>query len=150
MCIRDSDLAGHTANNRLRVFAQKPAPIQVSAYGYFNTTWLTTMDYIISDKYLSPPQDDHLYTETVYRMPHGYICYNAPPYLPDVSELPALKNGYLTFGSSNKLAKLTTDTIQLWSELLHALPTSKLICQAPALENEEIAQRFIKLSLIHI
>lgn len=132
------DLSGHTSGNRLPLFAHKPAPLQVTGLGYVDTTGLSRMDYIISDQYQSPPREDSLYTEKVWRMPSDYIVYAPPNDSPDVSALPAATNGYITFGSCNKPAKIGDATIALWSKTLNALPTSKLILRNIGLDQEGI------------
>jgi protein O-GlcNAc transferase len=138
------DLSGHTSGNRLTLFAHKPAPLQVTGLGYVDTTGLSRMDYIISDGYQSPSDEDHLFTEKVWRMPGDYIVYAPPKNAPDVASLPALTNGYITFGSCNKPAKLGDATIALWSKTLNALPTSKLILRNIGLDQGEIQSHLAK------
>ena len=92
------DLSGH-ASNRLLVFAQKPAPVQISWLGYVGTTGLSAMDYLLADRFHVPPGEEKCYTETVLRMPHGYACYGAPPYAPDAAPLRARNCGAITFGA---------------------------------------------------
>ena len=72
------DLAGHTANNRVRAFAYQPAPVQVTYLGYANTTGLSAMHYRLTDEWADPPGQERLYTEELVRLPHGFLCY-APP-----------------------------------------------------------------------
>ncbi len=120
------DLSGHTALNRLGVFAYKPAPIQCTWIGYFDTTGLPTMDYIITDKYLLPPEEEHLYVEKPLRMPEHSAVFALPTFPIDVAPLPALKNGYITFGSFNALAKITDTVLSTWADILHAVPNSRL------------------------
>lgn len=121
------DLSGHTAKNRLRVFAHKPAPIQASWMGYPGTTGLQAMDYYIADSYFLPPaQFANQFTEKLLCLPASAPFSpfeNAPP----VSELPALQDGYLTFGSFNRLDKLSPATFALWGQLLRALPDSRML-----------------------
>src|SRR5207302_5686422 len=84
------DLSGHTAHNRLLVFAHKPAPVQVSWFGYMNTTGLTAIDYRITDSYMDPPGlSERYYTETLFRVP-AMACFTPAPDSPPVSPLPAL------------------------------------------------------------
>ena len=121
------DLSGHTRLNRLLTFAHKPAPVQVSWMGYPGTTGLSAMDYYLSDSYILPPGEfDHQFTEKIVQLPA-----NAPflPYqdAPPINSLPALGKGYVTFGSFNRLAKLSPSVIALWAQLLHALPDSQML-----------------------
>jgi len=135
------DLAGHTANNRLTLFAQKPAPVQVSYIGYPNTTGLQAMDYRITDAIADPPGlTDHLYMEKLIRLPGSFLCYRPSPDAPDVSNLPAIENGGMTFATFNSRAKITDQTIQVWAAILHAIPGARLILKALALADTETRQ----------
>ncbi|MDP2762116.1 MAG: tetratricopeptide repeat protein [Sideroxyarcus sp.] len=121
------DLSGHTGKNRLLTFARKPAPVQVSWIGYPGTTGLSAMDYFLTDRFFLPPgQFDDQFTEKIVRLPASapFLPFNdAPP----VNTLPALSNGYVTFGSFNRLSKLSRSVIALWSQLLRALPDSRML-----------------------
>lgn len=123
------DLAGHTAQNRLPVFAHKPAPIQITYLGYPGTSGLSAMDYRITDSYTEPPEADadRYYTEKLLRMPDSIWCYRIDDAIPPISPLPALTNGYLTFGSFNNINKVNEDCIALWAALMRRLPTSRLL-----------------------
>jgi protein O-GlcNAc transferase len=128
------DLAGHTADSRLLVFARKPAPVQISYIGYPNTTGLTAMDYRISDGEMDPRGlADSMYVEKLLRMPHSQWCYRPPAGTPAVNPLPALQRGVITFGSLHTFAKLNRKVISLWAQVLTRLADSKLlIAGAPA------------------
>jgi predicted O-linked N-acetylglucosamine transferase (SPINDLY family) len=132
------DLSGHTAGNRILVFARKPAPIQVSYLGYPNTTGLTTMDYRITDAWADPPgTTEHLYTEKLIRLPYGFLCYKAPSNAPSVNPPPLLSNGYLTFGSFNNLAKVNPELVGYWAQILQAFPNSKMIIKSKPLADDK-------------
>jgi protein O-GlcNAc transferase len=121
------DLAGHTANNRLLVFARKPAPVQATYLGYPDTTGLDSMDYRITDSLTdSPGRTDRLHTEELVRMPHGFLCYRPPEHIPGPGPLPVLKSGRITFGCFNKRAKITEEVIETWSAILSSIPDSRL------------------------
>jgi len=121
------DLSGHTAKNRLLTFARKPAPVQVSWIGYPSTTGLSTMDYFQSDRFLFPDSRfDSQFTEKIVRLPASSAFLpskDAPP----VNILPALSNGYMTFGSFNRPSKISRSVIALWAQLLRALPDSRML-----------------------
>jgi len=122
------DLSGHTALNRLLVFARKPAPIQVSMIGYMQTTGLAAMDYRITDESLDPTgSTEHLSTEKLIRLSAGGSPFQPPMESPPVNELPALKTGWVTFASFNKLSKITPEVIESWVKLLNAIPSSRLL-----------------------
>ncbi|MDU0458555.1 MAG: tetratricopeptide repeat protein [Geobacteraceae bacterium] len=137
------DLSGHTSHNRLFVFARKPAPVQASWLGYFNTTGMKSIDYLISDPITILPGEDRLFAEQVVRLPDGRFCYAPPCYAPDVTALPAVRNGFITFGSFNKLAKITPQTVSLWSAVLKAVPASQIILKASALGTESIRKNLL-------
>ncbi|MDD5299063.1 MAG: tetratricopeptide repeat protein [Gallionella sp.] len=122
------DLAGHTASNRLPVFARKPAPVQVTYLGYPGTTGLSAMNYRITDHHADPEGvADAYYTERLLRLPDSLCCYRPTTDMPETSPLPALSRGYLTFGSFNSFSKIDQPTVALWAELLRALPASRLM-----------------------
>jgi protein O-GlcNAc transferase len=121
------DLSGHTPLNRLLVFARKPAPIQFSWIGYPNTTGMTSIDYRIVDRFVAPPgMMDRYFTETLLYVPSAGTFKPAAT-APPVNPLPALKRGYLTFGSFNRIIKLSKEVIPLWSRVLSAIPGSRLL-----------------------
>ncbi len=121
------DLSGHTSHNRLLTFARKPAPIQASWMGYPGTTGLQAMDYYLADKFFLPqePFKDQ-FTEKLVYLP-ATAPFNPHNSAPDVNALPALTNGYITFGSFNRLNKFSPEVISVWAKLMLALPTSRLI-----------------------
>lgn len=123
------DLSGHTAFNRLQVFARKPAPVQVAWIGYPHTTGLHAMDYRISDPYRMPPGMEAQFVEKVVRMPTCGTFSNltdAPP----VNPLPALGSGAVTFGSFQRPGKLGEATLELWRKVLNAVPDSRMLIGA--------------------
>jgi protein O-GlcNAc transferase len=132
------DLAGHTADNRLLVFARKPAPIQVAYLGYPNTRGLTTINYWLSDAYADPvTSSEHYYVEEIVRLPRGFNCYRPLPESPEVGPLPALRAGHITFGSFNNASKISEPTIACWAKILLGVPTARLLLKARALSDEQ-------------
>jgi predicted O-linked N-acetylglucosamine transferase (SPINDLY family) len=113
------------------VFARKPAPVQVFYLAYTGTTGLRAMDYRLTDRYLDPPDgDDQCYCETPFRLAETYWCY-VPPDVPlDVAPLPALRNGYVTFGSLNNFSKNTRPTLATWCRVLQQAPDARLVLHA--------------------
>ena len=140
------DLAGHTAHNRLQVFARKPAPVLVEWLGYFNTTGIEAIDYFISDPHSSPPQQEQWFSERLVRLPHTRFCYEPGAHMPEVNALPALAGGGVTFGCFNNLAKVNEGVLALWARLLDAVPGSRLVIQAQALDGASNRARFAALS----
>jgi predicted O-linked N-acetylglucosamine transferase (SPINDLY family) len=125
------DLTLHISGNRLIVFAEKPAPVQITWAGYPGTTGLRSIDYRITDPYVDPPgQTDANYSEKSIRMPHSFWCYRPMPAAPEVNPLPALSAGFVTFGCLNNSSKATEPALKLWSEVLRAVPGSRLVMLA--------------------
>ena len=139
------DLALHTANNRLLVFARKPAPVQVTMLGMPATTGLATIDYRLTDPYLDPPgASDADYTEQSIRLPHCFWCYQPPEEAPPVGELPALKNGFVTFGCLNQFAKVSRPALQVWVKILQSLPGSRLVIHSQPGSHLEAVRRLFQ------
>lgn len=137
------DLAGHTAHHRLLTFARKPAPIQVTYLGYPNTTGLTAIDYRITDHYVDCIGiNDHLNSETPIKLPGSFFCYQAYSHTPPINTLPALEKGYLTWGSLNKHQKINPFLLNLWAQILKAVPHSRLIVQMSSFKDLETQQAF--------
>jgi predicted O-linked N-acetylglucosamine transferase (SPINDLY family) len=135
------DLNGHTANNRLLVFARKPAPLQVTWLGYPNTTGLTTMDYRLTDRFADPPgMTEHLHSEKLIRLPECFSCYQPPLEASEVVGLPAWEKGYVTFGSFNNLAKITPEVMAVWARILLAVPGACLILKNAGLGGSTVQQ----------
>lgn len=128
------DLMGHTGHNQLLVLARKPAPLQITWFGYAGTTGLAAMDCLLADRFHVRPGEERFFSEQVLRMPHGYACYQAPRTAPEVGPLPALAAGYVTFGSFNSPAKFSRRTLDAWSAVLHRVPNAKLLLKYGALD----------------
>ena len=125
------DLHGHTAGNRLPLFARRPAPIQATWLGYPNTTGLTAVDYRITDAIADPPGlTEPLHTEELVRLPDGFLAYRPLETAPEVGPLPCLDRGYVCFASLNNRPKVGFGPVELWARLLLALPGSRLILKA--------------------
>lgn len=129
------DLAGHTAGNRLEAFARKPAPVQVSWLGYFNTTGLEAMDYLAVDEVICPESDRAPYVEQALRPGGCYLAYRGPDYAPPVTPPPAGEKGYVTYGCFNTLSKVTADVLRLWARLLRADPAARLVLKNAVLDD---------------
>ena len=129
------DLAGHTARNRLLAFARKPAPVQAAWAGYPNTTGLDAMDYLIGDPVQTPDSLAPLYSETIVRMTRTMLCFEPFADAPPVVPLPALEADAITFGSLNNPGKLAAPVIELWAQVLEAVPGSRLVLKYPGLDD---------------
>ena len=137
------DLSGHTSRNRLPTFARKPAPLQVSWIGYPGTTGLQAMDYYLADSIFLPPgKFDNQFTENIVYLPAiaSFLPYK---FSPPINTLPALNNGYVTFGSFNRPSKINSSVVALWSQLLRAVPNSRMILGA--MSQDEKSDALIEL-----
>jgi predicted O-linked N-acetylglucosamine transferase (SPINDLY family) len=127
------DLSLHTADNRLLLFARKPAPVQVSYLGYVGTSGVSTIDYRLSDPQLDPPGADvSVYSEQTVRLARSYWCFHPVGLFPEVGPLPAQSGGGVTFGCLNNFCKVSSAALQLWAQVLGAVPGSNLLLHAPA------------------
>lgn len=135
------DLAGHTGNNRLGIFARRPAPVQVTWLGYFATTGLSAIDYILVDSHLCAPDDQRFFSEKLLFLPRTRLCFTPPDVDLDVNPLPALTNGVVTFGCFNNLAKLNAQVIRTWSAVLVAVPGARLLIKAQGLSDVSVRER---------
>ncbi|MEN6628026.1 MAG: tetratricopeptide repeat protein, partial [Sulfuricella sp.] len=134
------DLSGHSAGNRLLAFARKPAPIQVTAWGYPSGTGMQAMDALFADAVVIPPGERQLYLEDVRYLPN-LIGYFNPEIFPAVAALPALSAKIVTFGSFNRLAKVSLETFDLWTRLLAALPDSRLLFKSSEFDSPAARDR---------
>jgi len=136
------DLSGHTAQNRLPIFAWKPAPVQISWLGYFASTGVAEIDYILGDPYVTPTEEANHFSEKIWQLPESYICFTEPEVDIDVVSLPALDKKKVTFGCFNKIARITDPVVRVWSEILHAVPTAVLFLKDKNFEVESIRESF--------
>jgi len=140
------DLSGHTAGNRLPVFARKPAPIQVTYIGYPSTTGLSAMDYRISDNWLDPDGiTEHVHSEEIVRLPNGSFCFTPYEQSPAILEKPAVSPGNVTFASFNNTAKINHEVVALWSSVLQALPGSRMLLAAKALDDNSAVEHLLTM-----
>lgn len=142
------DLAGYTAHSRLLAFTQKLAPLQMSWLGYPNTTGLSCIDFRISDGEADPiGMTDNIHTETLLRLADGFLCFQPPESSPEIAALPYQRNGYITFGSFNNFGKITEEVLEVWADILLAVPDSHLLLKFAGLDEsrqqKKVTQLFI-------
>ncbi len=131
------DLSGHTAENALPVFAWKPASVQISGIGYFNSTGLYETTGFLSDVYCAPEDSSPYFTEPLLRLPHSHFCYQPFAKFPEIKELPSRHKGYITFGCFNNFAKVTDSMLCIWKQILAAVPDSRLLLKHSLLGDAE-------------
>lgn len=130
------DLSGHSSGHRLAVFARKPAPVQITGWGYITGTGLDAMDYLFADDVCVRPDEERWYAEEVIRLPRILTFWASDPAsVGEVQPLPADTNGHLTFGVFNRLGKIQPPCVAAWSEILGRVPTARLTVKSPGLEN---------------
>ncbi|QXE86205.1 tetratricopeptide repeat protein [Geomonas nitrogeniifigens] len=138
------DLSGHSAGNRLPLFARKPAPVQITWIGYPFSTGLTSMDYRISDAVCDPPgATERYHSEELIRLPGTFSCFAPPEDAPAVTGLPCLASGQVTFGSFNNPAKITPETVALWADVLRAVPGSRMLLKGYSFACPEARQHLL-------
>ena len=136
------DLGGWGDQGLLGVCAERPAPVQIKWVGMQNhSTGLKEMQWIISDRWQTPSGTEHHYTENPLRLPDGYVCYSPPPYAPDVTPLPAVATGIVTFGCFNNLAKIAPPTIAVWAAILARLPSARMVLKTHQFSDRQTVER---------
>lgn len=135
------DLAGHTADNSLAVCAMRPAPVQATWLGYPATTGMSQIDYYITDAVCDPPGTEHLYSETLCRLPGVFSCYLPPMEFPEVSPPPYESNGLVTFCCFNSFAKVNEKLMGMWADILRQVPDSRLYLKSMPLGDQKTRNR---------
>ena len=131
------DLSGHSAANALPVFAWRPANVQISGIGYFNSTGLASCDGFLSDVHCAPEARSPFFTEPLLRLPETHFCYAPFASFPPVAPPPCLARGYVTFGCFNNFSKVTDEMLALWRRILQAVPRARLLLKHALLGEEE-------------
>jgi predicted O-linked N-acetylglucosamine transferase (SPINDLY family) len=124
-------------------FARKPAPVQVSWIGYFDTTGLAAIDYRLADVASVPAGAERYFVERIERLPRSANCYLPPPVAIDVAPAPALRNGHVTFGCFNNPAKVTRDVVRVFARILRAVQGSRLVLKYGAFEDAGIRAQYL-------
>jgi protein O-GlcNAc transferase len=137
------DLAGHTGNNRLLVFARKPSPIQVSWLGYFDTTGLTAIDYRIADEHSVPEAAERFFVERIVRLPRSANCFLHPE-SPEPAPAPCLRRGHVTLGCFNNPAKVTRGVVATFARILSQLPASRLILKYGTFDDPVLRDQYLR------
>ena len=138
------DISGHTAFNRLPVFAWKPAPVQASWLGYFATTGVAEMDYLLADEVGVPEAQRQQFTESIWYLPNTRLCFTVPKSNLPVAPLPALLNCRITFGCFQNLAKVSDGVLVAWGEIFATLPDTRLRMQCKQFADPTVAAQFVE------
>jgi len=130
------DLNGHTSGNRLLCFARRPAPVQVTYCGYPGTTGVRAIEWRLTDDQADPSGVAATEaTETLWRLPNGFLCFQPDPSAGEVGPLPAAERGHVTFASFNSLAKITDQVLATWASLLLEVEGARLLLKSRALSD---------------
>jgi len=138
------DLGGHTSGGRIGIFSFRPAPIQVTYLGYPATTGCPFIDFRMVDALTDPEGSEPFATEQLVRLPAPFLCYTPNAASPDIAPLPALANGHITFGSFNQSAKISDETLDLWSRVLTGVPDSRMFIKARAFADARVCDQFLQ------
>ncbi|WP_173067586.1 tetratricopeptide repeat protein [Sulfurimicrobium lacus] len=140
------DLAGHTTHHRLPVFAWKPAPVQVNWLGYFASTGVPGMDYLLADPISVPESQREQFTETVWYLPDTRLCFTPPessaaltPMLP-----PSVRKGFITFGCFQNVSKINDEVLGLWARIFHSLPQARLRLQSKQMDCPAACEQMLR------
>ncbi|GAB6050292.1 hypothetical protein JCM16106_11380 [Hydrogenophilus islandicus] len=140
------DLAGHTAFHRLKAFTRRLAPVQVTWLGYFHSTGIAAIDYLLTDPGTSPEALGQRFAETPIYLGESRFAFMPPPYAPPVAPAPSRRGLPFTFGSFNRLNKMNREVVAVWAEILRQAPGSRLWLKAGALRDRgvqtDVADRF--------
>ena len=139
------DASGHSAGNRMPMFAWKPAPVQLSWLGYLASTGVPGVDYVLADPVSTPDAVREKFTEQVWHLPQTLFCFTPPVenLKLNVTPLPALHNGYVTFGSFQRLNKLSGATLKTWGHILRSLPQAKLWLRNEAIGSQQMCEALL-------
>jgi protein O-GlcNAc transferase len=139
------DLGGYGDAARMPACANRLAPVQIKWVGMqAHSSGLAEMDWFLTDRWETPDGFEPLYSEKLLRLPDGYVCYSSPPHAPDVVALPALANGFVTFGCFNNLAKITPLVIETWAAILRRVPDARLILKTHQLSDGPTADGYLE------
>lgn len=139
------DASGHSAHNRALVLARKPAPVQAVWLGWFDTTGMEAMDYLLADPHVAPAGEEQWYTEGLYRLPGTFWCYTPPDVEVEPVEAPFMKRKIVTFGCFNNTAKINEQVVESWVEILRGVQGSELILQSKSFGDPAVRARYLDM-----
>lgn len=131
------DLSGYSGGSVLQMFGMKPAPVQITAWGYTTGTGLQAMDYLFADAVTVPPELERYYAETVVRLPCLFpYAHNVAPGIRQPA--PFERNGYMTYGYLGRGGKITSATLDVWAQVLRADPDARMILKSGSYQQREV------------
>ncbi len=138
------DLAGHTTHHRLPVFAWKPAPVQVSWLGYFASTGVPGVDYLLADPISVPESHREQFTETVWYLPDTRLCFTPPEPSTALTPPPSVRKGFITFGCFQNVSKINDEVVDLWARILQSLPEARLRLQSKQMDCSAAREKLLR------
>jgi len=136
------DLSGHTAHTRLPVFAWQPAPVQATWLGYFATTGIEQMDYLLADAVSVPEGNQGQFTEEIWYLPETRLCFTTPADDVAVAPLPSADKGSVTFGCFQNPSKINDEVLRVWSQVLAGVPDARLRIQTKQFSDPRFVEHF--------
>ncbi len=144
------DLAGHTAGNRLGLFARRPAPVSVSWLGFGYTTGLRSIDYFLTDAECAPVGCENLFSERLWRVPVAW-AYRPGTGMGEVGPLPNGRKGCITFGTLTRALRINADTVRVWAQILRTVGGSHLVVNSASFREvaaqDALARQFVELGV---
>lgn len=137
------DLAGHTGNHRLQVFARKPAPVSASWLGFAYTTGIKAIDFMLMDSTCMPAGCEAFFAEQPWRLETPGYAFRPSENMGSVNSLPALQNGYISFGSLSRAIRINDKVIAVWAGILHKVAGAKLIIDSVSFAESSMQESFI-------
>lgn len=139
------DLSGHSAHNRLLVTARRPAPVQAVWLGYFDTTGMRGVDWLVADRHVCPEKDDRYYVEEVHRLPTSFWCYAPPEVAVETTDMPFFSRKNVTFGCFNNTAKINKSVVDAWAAILRQVSGSELLLQSASFADPVVRDRYQRM-----
>jgi protein O-GlcNAc transferase len=145
------DLMGLTSSDRLTLFKNRLAPIQILWLGYNNTSGLNEMDYLIADPNLIKKNEVKLYSEKILFLPNIWNCHSGFGILRKENPAPLIKNKYITFGSFNNTNKISDEVVSVWSKILKSINNSRLIIKSSHIYSDKtLKEKFEKNKVLNL
>jgi predicted O-linked N-acetylglucosamine transferase (SPINDLY family) len=132
------DAAGHAPHNRLSLFAWKPAPIQVSWPNSVASTGVESITYLLGDAHVTPESEHAQCVEKAWRLPDSYLQFTPPNTAGEVSALPMLRAGHITYGYFDRIEKVTDEVVAAWASILAQTPCARLLMKSAHLETDDV------------
>ena len=120
------DLGGHTeGGTTLQIAAYRPARIQMTGIGYFDSTGADFIDYFIGDEFLTT--QDAAFTEKILPLANAFAFRPNDKMIRARQARRPFPHKNFTFGSLNNFMKLSDDYLRAVKKILDAVPSAQII-----------------------